>query len=108
MRRLVVALGVVPVLVAGGLAWWLAVGAEPVTVDAIGDQVQTLARGRLPVFASQEEVARLYRFAVENPDTLRWMPCTCGCGSLGHTSNRACYIKAESQDRVTFTSHAAT
>ena len=49
-----------------------------------------------------------YRFAVENPDTLRWMPCTCGCGSLGHASNRACYIKAESQDRVTFTSHAAT
>jgi len=77
-------------------------------VLAIGDQVQTLPRGRLPVFAAKEEVARLYRFAVENPDTLAWMPCTCGCESQGHTSNRACYIKAEEPGRVTFTSHAAT
>src|SRR5436309_5660284 len=99
MRLTRIVAGALAVLAVGGLAWWLAVGAEPVTVDAIGDQVQTLPRGRLPVFASQEEVARLYRFAVENPDTLRWMPCTCGCESLGHTSNRACYIKAESQDR---------
>ena len=108
MRRVVVALGVGLVLVAGGLAAWLGASAEPVAVDAIGDQVQTLPRGRLPVFAAKEEVARLYRFAVENPDTLAWMPCTCGCASLGHTSNRACYIKAESEGRITFTSHAAT
>src|SRR5436190_403488 len=32
----------------------------------------------------------------------------CGCGNLGHTSNRACYIKAESEGQITFTSHAAT
>src|SRR5205809_612090 len=93
---------------AGGVAWWLTAGAQPATVDEIGDQVQTLPRGRLPVFGATEEVARLYRFAVENPDTLAWMPCTCGCASLGHTSNRACYIKAESEGRITFTSHAAT
>jgi hypothetical protein len=108
MRRAVVALGVVLVLVAGGLAAWLGASAEPVTVDAIGDKVQTLPRGRLPVFAEKEELARLYRFAVEHPETLQWMPCTCGCGSLGHTSNRACYIKAESEGQITFTSHAAT
>ncbi len=108
MRLTRVVAGVLAVLAVGGLAWWLAAGAQPVTVDAIGDQVQTLPRGRLPVFAAKEEVARLYRFAVENPDTLAWMPCTCGCASLGHTSNRACYIKAESEGRITFTSHAAT
>ena len=108
MRLTRVLAGVLAVLAVGGLAWWLAAGAEPVTVDAIGDQVQTLPRGQLPVFAAKEEVARLYRFAVENPDTLAWMPCTCGCENLGHTSNRACYIKAEEPRRVTFTSHAAT
>lgn len=108
MRRAVITLGVALVLVAGGLGWWLAAGAQPVTVDAIGDRVQTLPRGQLPVFAAKEEVARLYRFAVEHPETLQWMPCTCGCGSLGHASNRACYIKAEDQERITFTSHAAT
>ena len=108
MRLTRIVAGALAVLAVGGLAWWLAAGAEPVTVDAIGDQVQTLPRGQLPVFAKKEEVARLYRFAVENPDTLAWMPCTCGCENLGHTSNRACYIKAEEPGRVTFTSHAAT
>ena len=108
MRRTVGGLGVALLLGAGEVAWWLTAGAQPATVDEIGDQVQTLPRGRLPVFGATEEVARLYRFAVENPDTLAWMPCTCGCASLGHTSNRACYIKAESEGRITFTSHAAT
>src|SRR2546426_5736983 len=69
MRLTLVVAGVLAVLAVGGLAWWLAAGAQPVTVDAIGDQVQTLPRGRLPVFAAKEEVARLYRFAAENPDT---------------------------------------
>jgi len=36
------------------------------------------------------------------------MPCTCGCARIGHTSNRSCYIKAESGPSVTYTSHAAT
>ena len=108
MRRTVVVLGVGLLLGAGGLAWWLTAGAEPVTVDEIGDQVQTLPRGQLPVFAAKEKVAELYRFAVEHPDTLKWMPCMCGCGNLGHTSNRACYIKAESEGQITFTSHGAT
>ena len=95
-------------LVAAGVAWWMRVDAQPVTVDSIGDQNQTVARGRLPVFAAPGDAARLYAFAVDNPDTLTWMPCTCGCGSLGHTSNRSCYVKDEPAGRVTFTSHAAT
>jgi len=82
--------------------------AQPVTVDSIGDENQTVARGRLPVFAAKGEAAQLYAFAADNPDTLRWIPCTCGCGRLGHTSNRSCYVKAEPTGGVTFTSHAAT
>lgn len=74
MRRTVVVLGAALLLGAGGAAWWPTAGAQPVTVDEIGDQVQTLPRGRLPAFAATEEVARLYRFAVESPDTLTWMP----------------------------------
>lgn len=107
MRRTLTAAGaalVVGLMVAG---WWLA-SAQEVTVDSLGDQVQTLARGRLPIFAEQGDLGRLYAFAVKNADTLEWMPCTCGCGSLGHGSNRACYVKAETESRVTFTSHAAT
>ena len=50
----------------------------------------------------------LYRFAADHKDWLEWMPCTCGCADLGHASNRACYVKSETADTVTFTSHAAT
>jgi len=50
----------------------------------------------------------LYRFARERGDVLQWMPCTCGCGRLGHASNRACYIKNDTAGRTTWTSHAAT
>ncbi len=34
-----------------------------------------------------------YRFAVANPDALKNVPCYCGCGSIGHTSNLSCFVK---------------
>ena len=94
----------------GGAAmlWRVGVHAQPVTVDEIGDENQTVARGQLPPFATKGDAARLYTFAVANTDSLRWMPCTCGCAGFGHSSNRSCYVKSESKDLVTFTSHAAT
>jgi hypothetical protein len=39
------------------------------------------------------EVREAYRFAIANRDTLRYIPCYCGCGSEGHTSNASCYVK---------------
>lgn len=108
MRRIVVGVIAVLALGGGGAFWWLAADAQPVTVDSLGDSVQTLPRGKLPVFADQGDLPRLYAFAVQNADTLTWVPCTCGCGTLGHASNRACYVKDETPGRVTFTSHAAT
>jgi hypothetical protein len=89
-------------------AWRLTGDAQSVTVDEHGDRQQTVLRGQLPVFAQPREVADLYRYAAEQGDTLRHFPCTCGCGAIGHTSNRSCYIKQEAGDRITFTSHAAT
>lgn len=108
MKRRLVLMGAVLVLGAGGATWWVTAGAQEVTVDSLGDHVQTLARGKLPVFADTADLRRLYAFAVDNADTLTWVPCTCGCGSLGHVSNRSCYVKGEPAGRVTFTSHAAT
>ena len=106
--RLLVVIAVVLVIGGGGAAWWLASANDPVTTDAIGDSVQARARGQLPVFADRADIPDLYRFAMEHPEALAFMPCMCGCGGLGHTSNRSCYVKAETADRVTFTSHAAT
>lgn len=97
-------------LIAATVGLWMkmrpSVGA--VSVDDIGDQVQTVARGALPVFARGGDTAALYEFATQREDILKWMPCTCGCADLGHASNRACYIKAETPAQVTYTSHAAT
>ncbi|HET9492101.1 MAG TPA: PCYCGC motif-containing (lipo)protein [Methylomirabilota bacterium] len=81
----------------------------PVTTDAIGDQVQRLPRGQLPVFAKSGEIRDLYRYAVEHGDELQYVPCFCGCYRFGHQSNRDCYIKAFNTDgTLSFTSHAAT
>jgi hypothetical protein len=98
----------VALLGTGGVYYLAAAQDDPVTIDQIGDKVQTRAGGALPVFAGQGETAALYRFARERGDVLKWMPCTCGCAQFGHTSNRSCYIKSETADRTTWTSHAAT
>ena len=85
--------------------------AGPVTVDAIGDQVQRVPKGQLPDFAgpSLPDIHRLYAYAVEHGDELQYIPCFCGCGRFGHKSNRDCYIKSFNSDgTLTFTSHAAT
>ena len=52
-------------------------------------------------------VQQAYRFAVANPDTLKQIPCYCGCGAMGHTSNYACYVKSQNADGSTqFDTHA--
>jgi Protein of unknown function with PCYCGC motif len=49
------------------------------------------------------EVREAYRFAIANRDTLRYIPCYCGCGSEGHTSNASCYINDSStRDKLIF------
>ncbi len=48
-----------------------------------------------------------YRFALANPDLLQEIPCYCGCGGVGHTSNYACYVGAIQPDgSVEFDDHA--
>jgi hypothetical protein len=102
------AVALVAVLGTGGV-WWLASAQDdPLTVDQIGDQVQTRKGGAVPAFADKGDTAALYRFAKAERDVLQWMPCACGCARFGHTSNRSCYIKSESGDQTTWTSHAAT
>jgi hypothetical protein len=50
-----------------------------------------------------DEVREAYRFAIANRETLRYIPCYCGCGSEGHTSNASCYVKDNSTpDKLEF------
>ncbi len=52
-------------------------------------------------------VRESYQFAIANPDVLKSIPCYCGCGAMGHTSNYSCYVAAENPDgSLTFDGHA--
>lgn len=43
-------------------------------------------------------VQEAYRFALANPELLRQIPCFCGCGGVGHTSNYDCYVADANPD----------
>jgi hypothetical protein len=61
----------------------------------------------LPEYASTPELARLYTFAYEHPEVMTYMPCTCGCGAMGHNSNWNCYVKSiDANGAVIFDEHA--
>ena len=52
-------------------------------------------------------VQQAYQFAAANHEVLKEIPCYCGCGSMGHTSNYACYIQDDSNpDNLVFDGHA--
>lgn len=106
--RLAIAAVAVLALLGVGMVWWIRAGSAQATVDEVGDQVQTVKRGQMPIFATSPEVAALYRFATDNPEAFKGVECTCGCTRIGHVTNRLCYIKAETAADVTYTSHAAT
>lgn len=39
-------------------------------------------------------VQEAYQFASANPDLMKNIPCYCGCGNVGHTSNYSCYVES--------------
>jgi hypothetical protein len=71
--------------------------------------VELAPLAEMPAMVHEAPVAvqEAYRFAVANPDVLSQIPCYCGCGSMGHTSNLACFVADRSSDgSVTFDEHA--
>ncbi len=53
------------------------------------------------------KVVEAYQFAIANPDYLAQFPCYCGCGGMGHKSNRDCYIREVKPDgSIVFETHA--
>ena len=52
-------------------------------------------------------VQQAYQFAVANPEVMKQIPCYCGCGKMGHTSNYACYVQSvDEKGTVNFDTHA--
>jgi len=52
-------------------------------------------------------VQTAYQFAAANPDVMKNIPCYCGCGNIGHSSNYDCYVSnVDDKGSVTFDNHA--
>ena len=52
-------------------------------------------------------VREAYQFAAANSEVLRALPCYCGCGNVGHTSNLDCYLAdIDESGTITFDNHA--
>jgi len=52
-------------------------------------------------------VQQAYQFAAANPDVMMQIPCYCGCGAIGHSSNYACYVSGAGENgAITYDSHA--
>lgn len=52
-------------------------------------------------------VQTAYQFAAANPTVMKNIPCYCGCGNIGHTSNYSCYVSnVDDKGNFTFDNHA--
>jgi hypothetical protein len=52
-------------------------------------------------------VQEAYQFNVANPEIMKEIPCYCGCGNIGHTSNYDCYVsEVDAAGNITFDNHA--
>jgi hypothetical protein len=63
----------------------------------------------MPISLQQAPVSvrEAYQFAVANPEALKNVPCYCGCGAVGHTSNYACYVtEVKPGGEIVFDQHA--
>src|SRR5512138_1125591 len=58
------------------------------------------------VQAAPSTVKSAYQFAAANPDLMKQLPCYCGCGSIGHTSNYSCYVLDDANGAITWDDHA--
>lgn len=74
------------------------------TVDGL--KMAPLAGMPEAVQKSSETVQQAYQFAVANPEVLGAVPCYCGCGGIGHTSNYSCYVQSGAGSEIVFDNHA--
>lgn len=70
-------------------------------------QLASLAQMPDNIQQAPATVREAYQFAVFNKEVLEQLPCYCGCGAMGHTSNYSCYISGEDDKRqLVFDNHA--
>jgi uncharacterized protein with PCYCGC motif len=87
----------------------LLAGALPACAAASGNPLALMPVDRLPadVRSAPASVVEAYQFAAANSKVMKAIPCYCGCGTMGHTSNYSCYVSGLTPDGgLEFDSHA--
>jgi len=70
-------------------------------------EMMTLDKMPADVQSAPVSVQTAYQFAAANPDLMKQIPCYCGCGDIGHTSNYSCYVSSvDDKGTITFDNHA--
>ena len=93
---------------AGGLLTGCGTTAASATT-ATEHELKMAAMSMMPdeVKSAPAVTQQAYQFAVANPDVMKHIPCYCGCGAMGHTSNYSCYVESvDAAGNVKFDSHA--
>ena len=73
------------------------------------DNLNMMSMDNMPaeVQSAPMTVQTAYQFAAANPDVMTNIPCYCGCGDVGHTSNYDCYVSGvDANGKVAFDNHA--
>jgi hypothetical protein len=81
----------------------------PTQESSSSAQVKMASMDGMPaaVQKAPANVREAYQFAVANPAALKNVPCYCGCGAVGHTSNYSCYVKEiKPSGEIVFDNHA--
>jgi len=74
-----------------------------------GSELHMMSMDQMPaeVQSAPVSVQEAYQFSAANPDVMKDIPCYCGCGDIGHTSNYACYVsQVDEKGTLTFDNHA--
>jgi hypothetical protein len=87
-------------------------GALPSAATASGADASAIevAWAARPEYVRQatDMVQEAYRYAIERPDVVQWMPCYCGCAAMEHRSNLDCFLRARmAAGAVAFEEHAS-
>lgn len=73
------------------------------------DDLNNLPMEQMPaeVQSAPVTVRQAYQFTAANPDLMKQVPCYCGCGGIGHTSNYDCYVShVDDKGVITYDNHA--
>src|SRR5450759_2633232 len=61
--------------------------------SGLTNNIQGMSQMPSEVRSAPAVVQQAYQFAAANPQLMKQVPCYCGCGAAGHTSNYSCYVK---------------